>query len=318
MIFPIILWSVAKDYFDMMTFEISSSFKIHNVKDYSFDENYEDFIRKIYEPDSIADWKITKKLERLDPYEKIARLIQIEIPDPAYRVKSDGNPISTVTEQIKRVFRQKYAFLKAHQDKPDVIIHMGDTHEHSSFITNVFEEYGKASIRKIDLPRFLAMIKEEDYALTKIEVPYMVENFPINYPVGKDLDILVSKESFYSVMSKLITFSRDYQKTFVLKDVPETDGIRVRFHKKFGNQELEYQIDITCSPLVSKNSISLGANYNTLKDEWECYSRLTSLKKKPHKTHHTTFIESRKDSMDIKTLKRLDLFDFYKQSFTEE
>ena len=62
MIFPVILWSVARTYFDMITFELSTGFKIHSVKDYRFDENYTPFIRKIYEPDSIADWKITKKL----------------------------------------------------------------------------------------------------------------------------------------------------------------------------------------------------------------------------------------------------------------
>ena len=86
MIFPVILWAVARNYFDMITYDLSSNFKIHSVKDYRFDNNYEDFIRKIYEPDSIADWKITKKLGRLESHPKIARLIQIEIPEPAYRV----------------------------------------------------------------------------------------------------------------------------------------------------------------------------------------------------------------------------------------
>ncbi len=311
MIFPVILWSVAKDYFDVMTFELASAFKVHSVKDYLFDENYEAFIRKIYEPDSIADWKITKKLDRLAPHQKIARLIQIEIPDPAYRVKSDGNPISTVTEQIKRVFRQKYAFLKAHQDKPDVLIHMGDTHDHSSFITNVFEAFGKQAVNKIDLPRFLAMIEDENYALTKIDSPYMVDNFPVDYPAGKDLDVLVSEKSFYSLMSKLISFSRDYQNSFDIKDVPEPDGIRVRFHKKSGDKSLEYQIDVTVSTLVDSKNIDRSKGFNTLNDEWESYSRLLSLKKKPHKTHHLDYIKDKKDLIKDKALKKLGLSEFY-------
>lgn len=316
MIFPVILWSVAQDYFETMTFELASAFKVHSVNDYCFNENYEKFIRKIYEPDSIADWKITKKLERLEPYPKVARLIQIEIPDPAYRVKSDGNPISTVTEQIKRVFRQKYAFLKAHQDKPDVLIHMGDTHEHSSFITGVFKEFGEEQFRKLDIPRFLSMIKGEEYALTKIDSPYMVAGFPDDYPVGKDLDVLVSKSSFFSVMAKLITFSRSYEKIFEIKDVPEPDGIRIRFHQIAGAKNLEYQIDVTVSDLVKTDSISSDLSYNVLLEKWECYSRLSSLKKKPHKTHHIDYVSPRIGLLDENELETLGLLDVYKKTFS--
>ena len=81
---------------------------------------------------------------------------------------------------------------------------MGDTHEHSAFITDVFAQYGSDKISKLDIPRFLSMIKDDQYALTKIDSPYMVTNFPIDYPVGKDLDDLVSAEYFYAVIAKLI------------------------------------------------------------------------------------------------------------------
>ena len=314
MIFPVILWSPAKEYFETMTFELASAFKVHSVRDYCFDKNYEQFIRKIYKPDSIADWKITKKLERLEAYPKVARLIQIEIPDPAYRVKSDGNPISTVTEQIKRVFRQKYAFLKSHQDKPDVLIHMGDTHEHSNFITSVFDEFGSQLFKKLDIPRFLSMIKGEEYALTKLDSPYMVAGFPEDYPAGKDLDVLVSQKSFYAVMAKLITFSRSYEDVFEIKDVSEPDGIRIRFHKEVGNKELEYQIDVTVSDLVNDQSVKTQPKYNVLVEKWECYSRLTSLKKKPHKTHHIEYVSSRTDSLIEDELKSLGLLEVYKKT----
>lgn len=316
MIFPIILWSVARDYFDMITHDLSSGFKIHSVKDFKFNENYEEFIRKIYEPDSIADWKITKKLDRLAIYPKIARLIQIEIPDPAYRVKSDGNTISTVTEQIKKVIRHKYAFVKDHTDKPDTIIHMGDTHDHSKFITDVFESFGAQTVNKLDLPQFLSMIKVDDYALTKIDTPYMVDNFPIDYPVGKDADLLVSEKSFYCVMAKLITFSRSYPDVFDIKEVAEPDGIRIRFHKKTGDRSLEYQIDVTVSSLVNDDSVIVNDGYKMLNEEWECYSRLLSLKKKPHKTHHLDYVNSRKGLINNEKLKQLGLHDFYKSIFS--
>ena len=315
MIFPVILWSVSRSYFDMITYDLSGSFKVHSARDYRFDNNYEAFIRKIYEPDSIADWKITKKLGRLEPHPKIARLIQIEIPDPAYRVKSDGNPISTVTEQIKKVIRQKYAFVKDHLDKPDTIIHMGDTHEHSKFITDVFELFGKEEIYKLDIPRFLSMIQDDLYALTKIDTPYMVDNFPIDYTAGKDLDILVTPQSFYSVAAKLISFSRDYHKIFEIRDVPESNGIRVRFHRKSGDKPLEYQIDVTTSNMVTKDTCIKLPSYKVLTEEWECYSRLESLKKKPHKTHHTDYVLSRKDSMNKEAVEKLGLLEVYKTVF---
>ena len=315
MIFPVILWSVARTYFDMITFDLGSSFKVHSAKDFKFDEDYEPFIRKIYEPDSIADWKITKKLDRLSTHPKIARLIQIDIPDPAYRVKSDGNTISTVTEQIKKVIRHKYAFLKDHQDKPDTIIHMGDTHEHSEFITDVFESFGKEKVTKLDIPRFLSMIRVYQYALTKIDAPYMVANFPRDYPVGKDLDVLVSPASFYAVMAKLVEFSRDYQDVFEVRDIPEPDGIRVRFHKMTGNKPLEYQIDITVSSMVTDDACVTSNAYKVLTEEWECYSRLTSLKKKSHKTHHIDYITERQHLISEDHLKNLELLDVYKAIF---
>jgi len=315
MIFPVILWSVARTYFDMITFELGSNFKIHSVKDFKFDDNYGPFIRKIYEPDSIADWKITKKLDRLSQHPKIARLIQIDIPEPAYRIKSDGNTISTVTEQIKKVIRHKYSFLKAHQDKPDTIIHMGDTHEHSKFITDVFESFGKEKVTKLDIPRFLSMIQDCQYALTKIDTPYMVDNFPIDYPLGKDLDVLVSPSSIYVVIARLIEFSRDYQNEFEIRDIPEFDGIRVRFHKETGNKPLEYQIDITASGMVSDDTSVSFNSYKILTEEWECYSRLTSLKKKPHKTHHIDYILSRQQIINEKTLAKLGLLAIYKSLF---
>ena len=303
MIFPVILWSVARTYFDIITFELASAFKVHNVKDFKFEENYEPFIRKIYEPDSIADWKITKKLDRLSTHPKVARLIQIEIPDPAYRVKSDGNPISTVTEQIKRVIRQKYAFLKDHQDKPDTIIHMGDTHEHSKFITDVFDQFGTQLFKSLDVARFLETISDKTYALTKTDTPYMVPGFPKVYPVGKDLDVLVAPEDFYSVMAKLISFSRDYSQEFEIRDVSEPDGIRIRFHKKTPDKPLEYQIDVTSSNLVKKIDNSLG--YNILTKDLEICSRLASLKKKPHKAHHADYIKKYKSEADKSLIKEL-------------
>ncbi len=318
MIFPVILWSVARDYFDMITYDLSNNFKVQSVKDYKFDDNYEQFIRQLYEPDSIADWKITKKLDRLKSHPKIARLIQIEIPNPEYRVKSDGNPISTVTEQIKKVIRFKYAFVKDHLDKPDTIIHMGDTQEHSKFITDIFEQHGKESIHKLDLPRFLSMIRDDQYALTKIDTPYMVNNFPIDYPVGKDLDILVASHNFYSVMAKLIEFSRDYQDVFDIRDVAEPDGIRVRFHKKIGNRPLEYQIDVTVSTMIFDDACFETDDYKVLTEEWECYSRLASLKKKPNKTHHADYILTRQHLVKAQTLKDLDLLGVYKSLDLEE
>jgi hypothetical protein len=315
MIFPVILWSVAKDYFDMITYDLSNGFKVSSAKDYMFDNNYEEFIRKVYEPDSIADWKITKKLDRLQAYPKIARLIQIEIPDPAYRVKSDGNTISTVTEQIKKVIRHKYAFVKDHLDKPDTIIHMGDTHEHSKFITDIFAQYGLAKITKLDLPRFLSMIEADRYALTKIDTPYMVDNFPHDYPAGKDLDILVHPDSYNAVMVKLINFSRDYHDTFEIRDVAEKDGIRIRFHNKFGERSLNYQIDITSSSIVSEKTCKRNNGYKVLMEEWECYSRLISLKNKPHKAHHIDFITPRLHMIDNVVLAQLDLLSIYKTIF---
>ena len=65
--------------------------------------------------------------------------------------------------------------------------------------------------------------------------------------------------------------------------------------------------------IVAMNKTKDG--YKILNDEWECYSRLTSLKKKPHKTHHVDYVSTRKSLIDEKTLEKLGLLEVYKTTF---
>ena len=113
-------------------------------------------------------------------------------------------------------------------------------------------------------------------------------------------------------MAKLIKFSRQYSDIFEIRDVSEIDGIRIRFHSKTGEKPLNYQIDVTLSNLINSSNCVTVDGYKLLNEEWECYSRLASLKKKPHKTHHIDYISSRKSVIKEGLIESLGLLDTYK------
>ena len=67
MIFSLILWSPLKDVFENVVNDfVDGNIRIvrKNIFHYN-DKNFVDMVKKVYEPDSIADWKVDKKLEEL-------------------------------------------------------------------------------------------------------------------------------------------------------------------------------------------------------------------------------------------------------------
>jgi len=85
------------------------------------------------------------------------------------------------------------------------------------------------------------MISAIPYIAIKIEAPYMSDNFPAEYPVGKDIDLIVREENFRTMVDHVESFAHGNH-GFKIRRVQETQGFRLRF--EFGGV-LHYQIDVS-------------------------------------------------------------------------
>ena len=109
MIFSLILWSPFKNNFeDVISDFNNSNIRIVRKNIFCFEnENFESMVKKVYEPDSIADWKIIKKLEELSKRERILCYLEIEIPKnfygKSYKNAIDGNDFSGREEIVGNI-----------------------------------------------------------------------------------------------------------------------------------------------------------------------------------------------------------------------
>jgi hypothetical protein len=307
MILNVTLWAAAKDFFNEIEKDLSNATQVTDSKDYYFPtwESYDQFILGIYEPDSMPTWKIEKKLERMRKYKRVARMINIDISTPDYRTKSNGMPISVVTENIKRAIRQKYSFLKNFEGKPDVIIHMGDTHENTQYLNNVFEKHGKLLTSELDICNVISSFKKLDYFLVKRDTPANPKDFPTSYAVGKDLDVIIKKENLNKAKDIALKFSEQYKDKFTVKVIENPESFRIRFEN---NDMLHYQIDVSTSMKgLSKEFLEkcfsekllINDLFYELPHRYEAVVRTASLSQKPSKFHHYVFLRTNMHKIDL-------------------
>lgn len=253
------LWAPVQVYFDDITKELSHEYTLLSVKDYTFQNDHEfaTTIKGLYAIDDIEDWKIEKKLEYMMNYDKKIRVITFDIGEPKFRTKVRNNkPISTEVEKIKKNYREKYS-KKIDNYFYDIIMHIGDNYEHSEHMMKI--------IRKdIDIFSFLQSINSFRYALVKVDVPYMPSQFPYDYPLGKDMDIICEKEDFEQICEKAFEFGERYSKKYKVRIINEEEKFRLRFELK---NFLLYQIDISCGINGLKQSFIRNAIKSRIKTD---------------------------------------------------
>ena len=57
------------------------------------------------------------------------------------------------------------------------------------------------------MAEFCNSIINLQYAFVKIDVPYMPDNFPLSIPIGKDADIICSKDDFGNIKHEVRKFT---------------------------------------------------------------------------------------------------------------
>lgn len=137
----------------------------------------------------------------------------------------------------------------------------------------------------INLIGYLSEISEYNYALCKIDVPYMTNNFPKTYPVGKDLDVYVSSDDYENMIlhTKRYFLNCEYTK----KCIQTENNFRLRLNQ---NKKLHYQIDITFSDDYVKDRKRRNYFYE-VSFETEIKIRQNEVLKNPRKKHHRDWLK---------------------------
>ena len=136
-----LLWPSVSDYFDEIEeIIIEYGFSIARSKNVAFDDDgFGKMIRKVYSVDDVAEWKIEKKIEYLNPIpNKCVRYYLLEITWPHYRTKEiNGNLILIEGERLKDDIRKRY-MNKVKDYYFDIICHSADNSIQSSYIDSLF------------------------------------------------------------------------------------------------------------------------------------------------------------------------------------
>ena len=164
----------------------------------------------------------------------------------------------------------------------------------------------------LDLHNFFDLIKDISYILVKIDTPYVPEDFPDQYAVGKDLDIIVDKNDMVLMKQIVEKYADKYKNNFVIAKKDLGDGFCVRFKD---NGRLHFQLDIACrvkgldKDFVREsieNRKPIGS-YFVAEERYEMIYRYVYYKKKKRKKYHLKYIRDNISKKDNELLKKANI-----------
>ncbi len=291
--FQCIMWPPMEPHFDGATKDLKKITNVLSYKDYSFtDEQCKFFIKGVYAVDDIEAWKIGKKIENmLLPGKDVfkVRVLEIKMSHPAFRVKAlNCKTLSRRGEQLKSVIRTKY--------KPrvnyyyDNVMHIADNYAQNKHIARLKDF-------KLDITSFFEAVSENQYALAKLEVPYMPQDFPKNVPLGKDIDVICPKSALKDLTEAACSFCKEAVGDIpcVVREIsPERTQVRLEL-----NGFTLFIFDFTAlEPGLNRQFVNDAANdvniqngIRVMKPEYEVIYRRNLLKSKS-KDYHEKWVQN--------------------------
>lgn len=321
------LWAPVHDYFDDITEKLTMFGEVTEVRDYDFsDYDYAFYTRGIYHVDDIEKWKIEKKIEYMcksAPDCRKIRMATLLLQEPNFRLKDKtSTTLSKQCELIKKLIRDCY------KDKiefyfHDIVMHIGDNFYQNRAI------YKLLTMPPIDVKTILQHIHNRKYVLTKTETPYMPEDFPIHYPLGKDIDIICSDmDEYHQVLASIlkdIEIYKDYNIRILKKTDKAGREYRTLVRIEQEDQFLVLQFDIASryrtgnlTPDFVDEMIETRIrekNYYVPSIKYEIIVRLQELHSYPRKKHHRDYVEKHKESIDVKLCNQYLKFNWRKLVF---
>lgn len=147
MIFSSIIWNAAYNQTEAILSDISSQYAISNIQHYDMQQEYPNFVRHIYQFDSIPEFRLNAKLAAMlkFPGSKIVNF-DIAIPNPTTEFMPRKQRFTFVqAEQLKEYIRKKYSVIVVPYFF-DIILHMTETDEERINLTEVLSKYSRYKI----------------------------------------------------------------------------------------------------------------------------------------------------------------------------
>lgn len=303
------LWGPAVPYAEDIFKDIGVFGEVSDVKKFSFKSRavYNRMLKVIYAIDDIDPAKVDIKAEYLSLY--APEFISFHFKPFAlyahWRVKEISNaPLSLAVERVKSAIKTKYKDRIANYFH-DMILHICDNQYQSDYCDCVCSP-------NIDIKKFLQDISVCKYVLLGMrgnETPYKVENFPEEFPVGKDIDIFVIPEDYNSVVEIAKKFSAQYKNQYETVFITEGNKTRIRFSK---NKLLILQIDISfrIEKITDEFVIDSVENreekdgYYILSPFYEYLYRFQKFRMNPEKVWHLKYLYNHLKDFDEKLAKK--------------
>lgn len=286
------LWPSAKNYHEMIKQDISLEIKIIKEKHIELnDVELADFVKNIYVVDDVSIDKINDKINHMMQGRNVVTILELDVKTPRYRLKeSTSLPLSKKGEVLKKIIRTRYQN-KIDRYYFDNIIHITDNY----FQTDVVK---KIILLPKDISFCFSKMSAFEYALTKMDVPYMVKNFPYCFPVHKDADIVCLKKDYKKIIEVIYKFAKKYCYINCLDIRLIDEKVKVRIRMEYMNF-LIYQFDISyCIEGLERdfvlkavsNRVWHNAYYELCLDD-EIEVRRNEYRKMPQKKHHKEFLD---------------------------
>ncbi len=300
------LWAPVAPFYDEIIERLKLVCEVDSYRDYMFNTfNYTQMARKIYAVDDIEKWKIEKKIEymkqNIQDDNWVIRVVKLNLNQPRFRRKdSTQNTLSVECEDIKRIIRNCY------KDKlpnyfHDIICHIGDNFYQNEFIDKLFQ------YQFLNVAEIIDAISSYEYVLTKTDVPYMPSDFPKNYPLGKDMDIICSKSDFNTICEKIVISLHSMSLPYSINVIDKS-----KYHKMIRVEldgHLIYQFDIASEllipnadfiPQMLKRRVGEQNYYKPILED-ELVIRLYEVVNNKQKRHHIEYLQNHLAEFDAKS-----------------
>ena len=137
-----LLWNSVAGYAPEILSIISKDYNIERVRLFNVENCLDNFVRDIYVGDSIADWKVNKKIDCLQsfPNRKIT-VFDMDIPNPVFEyVDVKKRDTCVQVERLKKAIRGTYS-QKIQPYFFDMIIHISDDQRENILMQKVLYKY---------------------------------------------------------------------------------------------------------------------------------------------------------------------------------
>lgn len=305
------LWSPVHQYYDELTEKLRVFGEVGEVRDYDLsDLDYSFYTRGIYHVDDIEKWKIEKKIDYMRksaPDVRKIRMVTLMLNQPNFRLKAKTQTtLSQQCELIKRLVRDAYKEKVDHYYH-DIVIHIGDNFRQNRHI------YRLLTMPPIDVSSILQHINNRKYVLTKIDSPYMPSDFPLHYPLGKDIDIICADmDEYQAIIGSILKDVDAYKDAYSIRLVKKHDD-KGQEYRTLVRLELEDQFLVFLFDVATRHRTGVEASnfaremmsdrkqregYYVPSTRHEVVIRLQEVHDYPQKKHHLEYVRLHADNLE--------------------